>query len=109
VDELLHCYVQSANCTLFQSIARKVALPSAPWDLYVGVHQNDKTITVYTKALMIVLQGTNVTNITSEEDCKTTKKVFLIPKKRSTNLSLTSIERTYIKLFFLSRPSTING
>ncbi|CAG9854280.1 unnamed protein product [Phyllotreta striolata] len=41
IDELLHCYLEDANCKVHQAIRRDIKLPKIPLSLYVSVKGSD--------------------------------------------------------------------
>lgn len=58
VDELLHCYLESLNCSFFRNVSNDAPLPNTPAPLYVGVHGNNNTVTRLTGLTLAYLTGT---------------------------------------------------
>ncbi|XP_035704383.1 nicastrin isoform X2 [Folsomia candida] len=70
-NDLLHCYLESGNCDIFQLVAGSDKMQPIPLDLYVGVDRHHIFATQLTRFVMMYYQGDNVTNITMEKDCNT--------------------------------------
>ncbi|XP_065351509.1 nicastrin [Cloeon dipterum] len=69
MDELLHCYLNSLNCSLFHSATNDdFTLPEYPPPLYVGVSNSLNAVTGLSGRLIALLTGAE-TNF-SKEECK---------------------------------------
>lgn len=60
MDELLHCYLDTMDCDLFQKATFQLRLPARRPPLYVGVNVNNNTITMLTGSTLALLTGSQV-------------------------------------------------
>lgn len=69
VDELLYCYLESANCSMFRTIDSSVSSMTTPFPMYVGVSHYTNTVTQITRYLMVSWLGEVVDNATTQDTC----------------------------------------
>ncbi|ODM91835.1 Nicastrin [Orchesella cincta] len=68
VDELLHCYLESANCSIFRELLGQNQAPKAH-ATYVGVVHSPTSLSVVTSLVASLYVGSLVENITVADEC----------------------------------------
>jgi len=77
INDLLHCYSVSANCTMFQAATSSIggsSFPNHPFPQYVGVNPSPHTL--YTKQVLQLLTGVQTT-VEEDEDVSEEKAACL--------------------------------
>ena len=77
INELLHCYLDTANCTMFNAASNSATppyvgpFPKSPYPQYVGVDIKSQYHGMFTRNVLALLTGEIQEDIESEEKCKT--------------------------------------
>lgn len=69
VSKLLHCYVKSINCEIFQSLTLPIQLPDIPPNYYISVNMITNTLTSLTRLLLASFGSEKLSSVQNEEDC----------------------------------------
>lgn len=72
VDELLHCYLETSNCTIFRdilSLSPENETRIEPYPMYVGVARHVNPLTHFTKGILVTYLGSKLDNVTEEKEC----------------------------------------
>ncbi|CAL8148652.1 unnamed protein product [Orchesella dallaii] len=68
VDELLHCYLESANCSIFRELHGQNQMTKA-YATYVGITRAPNSMSQVTSLVVSSYLGSIVENITKEDEC----------------------------------------
>jgi len=70
VTKLLHCYVKSINCEIFQSLTSPLHLPDDPPNYYVSIDLITNTLTSLSRLLFASFGSKKINEIQNEEHCQ---------------------------------------
>jgi len=70
VTKLLHCYVKSINCEIFQSLTSPLHLPDNPPNYYVSIDLITNTLTSLSRLLFASFGSTKINEVQNEENCQ---------------------------------------
>lgn len=74
INELLHCYLDTAKCDLFEaartpSMPLRTAVPDVPWPMYVGVDWRSQYHGIYTRNVLALLTGERLSEDYRLDNC----------------------------------------
>lgn len=66
---MLHCYVKSTNCELFQSLTLPLQLPDGPPNYYISIDLITNTLTSLSRLLFASFGSMKIESVQNEESC----------------------------------------
>jgi len=69
VDKLLHCYVKSINCNIFQSLTLPLVLPDSPPNYYISIDLVTNILTSLSRLLFASFGSQKIDKVQNEDSC----------------------------------------
>lgn len=69
VQKLLHCYAESINCEIFQSLTWPLQLPDKPPNYYISIDFITNTLTTISRLLLASFGSQKIDSVKNEEMC----------------------------------------